>query len=89
MKRAIASKRTDIQIHADHSHMGPLAKLGLVICGQTAVRGASLSAKTFSGIRHWLDENTIPHKLSLDGGSTWIERFSPDWNTATISPRGD
>ncbi|GAB1827392.1 hypothetical protein [Achromobacter xylosoxidans] len=80
MKRTHASKRTDIQIHADQAHQGPLSNIAYVTYGQTAIRGANLSAKTLKRIQPWLDQNEIPHKLSVDGGQTWIEKFAPDWH---------
>lgn len=80
MKPANASKRTDIQIHADHAHHGPLSSIAYVVYGQTAICGANLSAKTLERIQPWLAQNEIPHKLSVDGGQTWIEKFAPDWH---------
>lgn len=80
MKRANASKRTDIQIQADHAHQGPLSSIAYVVHGKAAIRGANLSAKALKSIQPWLDQNAIPHKLSADGGQTWIEKFAPDWH---------
>lgn len=72
--------RTEIQIHADHVHSGPLSSIAYVTCGETAIRGACLSARTMERIQPWLSVNEIPHKLSTDGGVTWVEQFCPDWN---------
>jgi len=80
VKRANASKRTDIQIHADHAHQVPWSSIAYLVYGKTAIRGANLSAKTLKRIQPWLDQNEIPHKLSVDGGQTWIEKFAPDWH---------